>query len=932
MNFKPLFALLLICTLNGSTPVCSQDIDSEDPPKSPLRSGRTYPVREIPWERSLLPQRRVIYGDDNRLDVFRLGHDMRGQIDAASACALISSTDITDNGNGTWKLQLSSYVNPGTGNPPCEGEPFAGQPTAAFCTGWLVGADLVATAGHCYNASDLANSWFVFGFHMQDASTPVMVVDDSQVYRGVEIVSTVPSGDQDHSLIRVDRIVEAANARPMRIGRVGGSQFGMFPPGSRTGVMGHPAGLPLKAAFGDSTVVLENDPSMTYFRANLDTYGGNSGSPVFNVAHGRVEGILVRGAQDYIDDGTCFVSNMLPDNSFGEESTKTSVFEAFVPEPDGVYFDKAIFPAPGRVDLILFDSNLAGIDPVEIQLNTGLADEEFMMLNNVDAGVWTGSIMIDSPGSVPLLNDGLLQVVDNGYVHAVYNDTDRGDGQPYIRHDAASIDGSPPVISNVVINSVGADFFNVTLDTDESSMVIIEYGTTPGNLDDTLAGNFSTSHKLSVGGLDSCTAYYFRIQAIGLAGSRSTWNNEGDPAQVMTADQVTQFEDRFEPQADAGWSHFPENGADNWDVRTSTMAASPVNVFSYSPGAGTVADARLVTPAFEAGGAFSFHHRYDIESTFDGAVLEISEDAGHSWTDLEDHITGGGYNSTISTIFESPIPGQNAWSGDESGAMTQVRVDLSSFSGMVQVAFRFTSDSSVPSGFWEIDDVQISRVISCVPETLRVISPNGGESFTGDSLAEVEWISNTDTAGTAVRIDLMNSQGYIDMLGIDWSTDGENTISVYLPLLPKASDYRIRIESLWNPLLSDTSDSGFEVTSGAVAVHRPNGGETWNSGDIQPIHWQASTLFAGTGFNFELWDDTSSVADLGFGWDPDGEDIHYIIVPDVPSGNNYRVRVISTWDNTFQDDSDAVFTIINPTAPAQDTAVPPGSWFLYDSE
>ena len=39
-----------------------------------------------------------------------------------------------------------------------------------------------------------------------------------------------------------------------------------------------------------------------YFVANLDTYGGNSGSAVFNLQTREVEGILVRGENDYVYD------------------------------------------------------------------------------------------------------------------------------------------------------------------------------------------------------------------------------------------------------------------------------------------------------------------------------------------------------------------------------------------------------------------------------------------------------------------------------------------------------------------------------------------------------------------------------------------------------------------------------------------------------
>ena len=62
--------------------------------------------------------------------------------------------------------------------------------------------------------------------------------------------------------------------------------------------MGHPSGLPLKYADGARVFETEND----YFSTNLDTFGGNSGSPVFNADTLEVEGILVRGDTDYVMD------------------------------------------------------------------------------------------------------------------------------------------------------------------------------------------------------------------------------------------------------------------------------------------------------------------------------------------------------------------------------------------------------------------------------------------------------------------------------------------------------------------------------------------------------------------------------------------------------------------------------------------------------
>ena len=48
--------------------------------------------------------------------------------------------------------------------------------------------------------------------------------------------------------------------------------------------------------------------------------------------------------------------------------------------------------------------------------------------------------------------------------------------------------------------------------------------------------------------------------------------------------------------------------------------------------------------------------------------------------------------------------------------MSEVQVDLSSFSEPVQIAFRYTSDESIESVGWEIDDVTISSAVPCIVE------------------------------------------------------------------------------------------------------------------------------------------------------------------------------------------------------------------------
>jgi len=95
-------------------------------------------------------------------------------------------------------------------------------------------------------------------------------------------------------------------------------------------VIGHPVGLPVKVA-GDAKV---RDASPRYFvMTDLDTFGGNSGSAVFNAKTKLIEGILVRGGTDFVrSPAGCTVSCQVGQNEGkGEAVTKISALSSSIP-------------------------------------------------------------------------------------------------------------------------------------------------------------------------------------------------------------------------------------------------------------------------------------------------------------------------------------------------------------------------------------------------------------------------------------------------------------------------------------------------------------------------------------------------------------------------------------------------------------------------
>jgi V8-like Glu-specific endopeptidase len=91
-------------------------------------------------------------------------------------------------------------------------------------------------------------------------------------------------------------------------------------------VMGHPCGLPLKYAPG--ATIKETNPN--YFRADLDVYGSNSGSPVFCAETHELIGIVSRGKVTdfrWTEDGWITLRYAKTDPDYkGSQCSRVSMF------------------------------------------------------------------------------------------------------------------------------------------------------------------------------------------------------------------------------------------------------------------------------------------------------------------------------------------------------------------------------------------------------------------------------------------------------------------------------------------------------------------------------------------------------------------------------------------------------------------------------
>lgn len=270
------------------------------------------------------PNRKVIYGKDNRVDFNQIPSLFWFDL-AQSTVALVRNQNIEKKGKKIL-LKAKSY---GHNNHLCEDEPFYDQPQVSFCSGFLVGSNTIITAGHCMRSvENCENTRFVFGYSYNEENSNPLEVPKDNVYGCSKIVESVTNAltGIDFAIIKTDRPVKKFNPLYLRTQ----DQVNNDEPVT---VIGYPSGLPGKYADGG---VVRSTEEEGYFVTSLDTYGGNSGSAVFNSDTGLVEGILVRGDTDYVYDHgeKCRRSNVCGDEDCrGEDVVRISViFDYLTPQ------------------------------------------------------------------------------------------------------------------------------------------------------------------------------------------------------------------------------------------------------------------------------------------------------------------------------------------------------------------------------------------------------------------------------------------------------------------------------------------------------------------------------------------------------------------------------------------------------------------------
>jgi hypothetical protein len=318
---------------------------------------------------------------------------------------------------------------------------------------------------------------------------------------------------------------------------------------------------------------------------------------------------------------------------------------------------------------------------------------------------------------------------------------------------------------------------------------------------------------------------------------------------VVTLNQ--NFDGVTAPALPAGWTSSVIDTGTGWTTATTLPDSAPNSVFASAPATGGGSD--LTSPAIpiaSQAAILTFRHSYNLQTSFDGATLEIKigADAFRNIETAGGQFLENGFNFLLQGTG-NPIANQRGWNGNSNGYVTtSVRLPIAAAGQNVQFRFRLGHNQSIasPNG-WHIDTIRVSGDYTCSPiAPVRSRADFDGDGKTDISVyrpSEGNWYLQRSTAGFGVINWGIASD---TLVSGDYDGDGKTDTAVFRPsniagtpdfyILNSGNNSYTPIE--WGSTGDIPVEGDFDGDGKAdAAVFRPSSG-TWfvlPSGGGQPI-------------------------------------------------------------------------------------------------
>mgnify|MGYP005842030025 CR=1 FL=1 len=370
-------------------------------------------------------------------------------------------------------------------------------------------------------------------------------------------------------------------------------------------------------------------------------------------------------------------------------------------KPFKIILDKASYGCSGQVQIVLADRDL-NINPstqetVQVSIWSSYeTNPETVILteNGTNSIYFTGTINLTT--NPPQNGDGNLSIQNGSTITARYVDSLDCDGTTNVEYTVNATACTPPIITNVQVSDITPNSAKITWTTNVPSTSRVNYGTSipPSNYSEDL--NNVSSHKITLTGLSPCTNYFFSVSSTDEGGNFAEDNNNGNYYNFSTTGAVYSFgPDDVETQL-SGWSLSGQWHRDTCKKHSGNYSFKAGSTSCPGKYNNSTTSNLTWTQDINLGSAgHNYHLRfweyYDTEAGYDFLRVQISTDGGISW-------------ATLGTQYSGQ---SNGW--------IQKDYDLSTYSGNVRLRFQFYTDSSLNAEGWYIDDIEISKYVSCAP-------------------------------------------------------------------------------------------------------------------------------------------------------------------------------------------------------------------------
>ena len=208
-----------------------------------------------------------------------------------------------------------------------------------------------------------------------------------------------------------------------------------------------------------------------------------------------------------------------------------------------------------------------------------------------------------------------------------------------------------------------------------------------------------------------------------------------------------------------------------------------------------------------------------------------------------------------------------------------------------------------------VDQTLYSYTISTTPETINLITPNGGQTFTEGDTTTISWTHSSNLNNAMFELFLSTDSGNVWELITDGSLS-DSSFTWPIPSHISSSNCLIRI-SRNNPSIeevSDTSNSTFTINLGppSVVLTSMNGGGTYMANNNIWINYQTTGAIDSLSLYF--------TSDNGANWNLLETGINpfhtysNIQFPDVHS-QNCKIKLVANNNPLIKDSSDNTFTV-----------------------